>query len=70
MTPKQQLDELVDRFTPEVASAARRALAKMRKLTPGALELVYDNYNALAIGFSATERAGDGYFRLHFIRPT
>jgi hypothetical protein len=32
----------------------------MRKLAPGALELVYDNYNALAIGFSPTERAGDG----------
>jgi len=24
------------------------------------LELVYDNYNTLAIGFSPTERAGDG----------
>jgi hypothetical protein len=69
MTPKQQLDELVDRFTPEVASVARRALAKMRKLTPGALELVYDNYNALAIGFSATERAGDGVFSIALYPP-
>ena len=69
MTPKQQLDELIDRFTPEVAAVARRALAKMRKLTPGALELVYDNYNALAIGFSPTERAGDGIFSIALFPP-
>src|SRR5580700_5245737 len=62
--PKEKIDALIDRFTPEVASMARRALAKMRKLTPGSLELVYDNYNALAIGFSPTERAGDGIFSI------
>jgi hypothetical protein len=64
MTPQEQLAELIDRFTPAVAALARRALVKMRKLTPGALELVYDNYNALAIGFSPTERAGDGIFSI------
>jgi hypothetical protein len=69
MTPKQQLDEFIDRFTPEVATLARRALVKMRTLTPGALELVYDNYNALAIGFSPTERAGDGIFSIALFPP-
>ncbi len=64
MTPKEQLDEFIDRFTPDVAALGRRALARMRKLVPGALELVYDNYNALAIGFSPTERAGDGIFSI------
>jgi hypothetical protein len=64
MTPQEQLAEFIDRFTPAVAALARRALVKMRKLTPGALELVYDNYNALAIGFSPTERAGDGIFSI------
>ncbi len=59
MTPKQQLDEFIDRFTPEVASLARKAIARMRKLTPGALELVYDNYNALAIGFAAGEKMSE-----------
>jgi hypothetical protein len=68
-TPKEQLDAFIDRFTPEVAKVARRALAKMRKLTPGALELVYDNYNALAIGFSPTERAGDGIFSIALFPP-
>jgi hypothetical protein len=41
----------------------------MRKLAPGALELVYDNYNALAIGFSPTERAGDGIFSIALYPP-
>ena len=59
MTPKEQLEAFLDKFSPDVARVARAALAKMRKLTPGALELVYDNYNALAIGFSPTERASD-----------
>jgi hypothetical protein len=64
MTPRQELEALIDRFNPDVAALARRALAKVRKLTPGSLELVYDNYNALAIGFSPTERAGDGIFSI------
>jgi hypothetical protein len=66
VTPKQQLDGFIDRFSPQVA---RGALVKMRKLAPGALELVYDNYNALAIGFSPTERAGDGIFSIALYPP-
>src|SRR5580658_1932968 len=69
MTPKEQLDVFIDRFTPEVAKTARGAIAKMRKLTPGSLELVYDNYNALAIGFSPTDRAGDGIFSIALFPP-
>jgi hypothetical protein len=68
-TPKVQLDAFIDRFTPEVAKVARRALVKMRKLTPGSLELVYDNYNALAVGFSPTEKAGDGIFSIALFPP-
>ncbi len=60
----QQLAAFLDKFTPEVAATARAVLAKMRKRYPTALELVYDNYNALAIGFSPTERASDGIFSI------
>ncbi len=56
---KQQLDGFIAKFDPAVARQAKAALGKLRELVPGALELVYDNYNALAIGFGATERAGD-----------
>src|SRR5215813_9810195 len=64
MTPKQQLDKFLSKFTPEVAATARRALTKMRKRLPGAVEIVYDNYNALAIGFGPSERASEAIFSI------
>jgi hypothetical protein len=42
---EQQLDSFLAKYDPEIAAFARRALAKMRKLVPGAVEIVYDNYN-------------------------
>jgi len=59
---EQQLDSFLAKYDPEVAAFARRALAKMRKLVPGAVEMVYDNYDWLVVGFSPTER--------HRRRPT
>ncbi len=35
------------------------ALKKLRDLLPGAIEMVYDNYNALVIGFGPTEKASN-----------
>ena len=66
---KRQFDGMVDRFLPSVAKVARRAIAKMRKVTPGALELVYDNYNALAIGFAPGERSSEGIFSVALYPP-
>ena len=37
----------------------RSCRAQLRKLLPSAIELVYDNYNFLVIGFASTERASD-----------
>lgn len=36
----------------------------MRARLPGAQELVYDNYNALAIGFSPSERTSEAVFSI------
>ncbi len=36
----------------------------MRSLLPCAIEMVYDNYNALAIGFGPSERASEAIFSL------
>ncbi|HEX4693334.1 hypothetical protein [Sphingomonas sp.] len=58
MTEQQQLDGFIDKFTPEVAAQARRALAMVKARLPGATVMVYDNYNALAIGFGATDKVG------------
>jgi hypothetical protein len=57
-----QLDSFLAKYDPEIAAFARRALAKMRKLVPGAIEMVYDNYNALVIGFCPTERPSEAIF--------
>jgi hypothetical protein len=61
---KDELDAFLDKFTPELAERARGVLAAMRKLCPGAVELVYDNYNALAIGFATGERVADVWFSI------
>ena len=53
MDAEAQLDSFLDRYTPEVAADARQALAFMRARLPTATQMVYDNYNALVIGFSA-----------------
>lgn len=61
-TAKAQLDAFLDKFTPDIAKSTRAVLAAMRKICPGAIELVYDNYNALAIGFADGERVRDVWF--------
>jgi hypothetical protein len=63
-SPAAQLNVFLAKFTPEMARAAKDALARMRQRWPGAIELVYDNYNALAIGFSTTERSSDAVFSI------
>lgn len=63
-SPKQQLDSFLAKFTPEMATFARRALVKMRKRLPNAIEMVYDNYNALVIGFAPNERPSDAIFSI------
>ena len=40
-----------------MAAQAREILAKVRAMLPGAVEMVYDNYYALVIGFCPVERA-------------
>ena len=64
MEPKAQLDSFIAKFTPEVAAIASATLAKMRKRLPNATQLVYDNYNALAIGFGPSERTSDAIFSI------
>jgi hypothetical protein len=61
---ERQLEVFLDRFTPEIASDARIALAKLRAAVPGAHELVYDNYNALVIGFCPNDRASAAIFSI------
>lgn len=58
-SPAKQLAGFVAKYDPAVGQLARATRAALRKRLPTAIELVYDNYQFLAIGFSATERASD-----------
>ena len=61
---QRQLDNFIDKFTPHVAALARALLEKMKARIPGAQILVYDNYNALAIGFCRNDKAGQAILSL------
>ena len=63
-TPAQQLRSCLAKFDPRVAASARAALAQLRKKLPGATEIVYDNYNALAIGFGPSDKASEAIFSI------
>jgi hypothetical protein len=54
---QSRLDAFLAKFTPEVDALAHDLIARMRARLPGAAILVYDNYNALAIGFGPSEKA-------------
>lgn len=56
---EKQLAAFIAKYSPEIGETAHAALKKVRVLLPGAVELVYDNYNALAVAFSPTERTAD-----------
>jgi hypothetical protein len=64
MTPEAQLAGFIEKYSQEIGRRAKAALKKMRGRLPGAIELVYDNYNALVIGFGPTERTSDAVFSI------
>ncbi|MGA3327127.1 MAG: hypothetical protein ABSF45_21895 [Terriglobia bacterium] len=63
-SPANQLAGFIAKFDPPMAKRIRSARLAVRKRFPTAIELVYDNYNFLAIGFSASERASDSIVSL------
>ncbi len=50
---------MIARFDPAIQRIVRQARKKLRKRLPAAVELVYDNYNALAIGYGSSEKRDD-----------
>src|SRR5262245_6810002 len=62
--PEAQLRRFIAKYDPAIRTLAEAALAQMRDRLPGAVETVYDNYNAMAIAFGATERRADFIFSI------
>jgi len=64
VSPARQVAGFIAKFDPEIArllTASRRAL---RRKFPTAVELVYDNYNALAMGLGPNERTSEVFVSL------
>jgi hypothetical protein len=59
-----QLAQFISRFDPAIAALVRASRTRLRKRLPTAVELVYDNYNALAIGYGPNERTSEAIVSL------
>jgi hypothetical protein len=64
VSPAKQVTGFIAKFDPAIGKLTRSCRSLLRKRYPSAIELVYDNYNALAIGYSPTERTSDVVFSL------
>jgi hypothetical protein len=63
-TPRQQFEGFLAKYDTRIVVIAKKCLTKLRKLAPGANELVYDNYNALVIGFVPSDRPSHVVFSI------
>lgn len=61
---QKQLSAFIARFDPKIAKLARAAIASQRKAYPHANVLVYDNFNALVVGFSQSEKSSAVIFSI------
>jgi hypothetical protein len=54
---EKELAAFMAKYDPKIAKLGKAAFAHMQTRLPGAVSLVYDNYNALAIGFGPEGKA-------------
>jgi len=64
VSAQKELDGFLAKYLPEIAREGRACLKILRARLPGAVQLVYDNYNGLVIGFGPSERASEAVFSL------
>ncbi len=61
---QKQLDAFMGKYSPEIVLRARGCLKKMCARLPGTTRMVYDNYNALVIGFGPSEKVSHAIFSI------
>jgi hypothetical protein len=64
VTAESELAGFIAKFAPEMQCRIRGCRAKLEARFPGAVQMVYDNYNFLVIGFGPTGRASDAILSL------
>lgn len=52
-TAQQHLDEFLQKYSSDMQKLGHSAITLLRKRLQGAICLVYDNYNSLAVGFGS-----------------
>jgi hypothetical protein len=57
--PASKVAGFIGKYSPEIARDIAVCRRKMQALVPRGYELVYDNYNALAIGYGPGQKASD-----------
>ena len=57
-TSAVQIKSFLAKYSPAIAADVQFARRALKRLVPRGFELVYDNYNTLAFGYSPTPRAG------------
>ena len=63
-TPAKAVARFIAKFDAPIVRLARAARTRLRRRFPTAVELVYDNYNALAMGLSPNERTSEAFVSL------
>lgn len=63
-TPEKQLAGFIAKYTPAIARQARAVRKRMQARLPGVVEMAYDNYNWLVIGYGPNERASQAAFSI------
>lgn len=64
MTAESELAGFIEKFAPGMQSTIRDCRSKVRTRIPEAIEMIYDNYNFLVLGFGPTARTSDAIFSL------
>lgn len=54
-----ELDQIIAKQSPEMATLTRAVLAKLRPRFPGAVEMVYDKKRGMVVGFCPDDRASN-----------
>jgi hypothetical protein len=63
-----RISGFIDKYAPGIAALTRTLLARMEARLPGAVVMVYDNYNALVFGYGAIDKPSRAVLSLAVFR--
>src|SRR4026208_1894373 len=61
---EKQIADFLDKYTPEMVAAATDSRARLQKMIPGGIELVYGHHNALVFGYGPSDRPWEAVLSL------